>query len=101
MTSVQQALFGGSKTKPDISIASMLKRLNATRFAALGSIAVALVGLSGCGGNAPEADKPKPAPASTEQMLRRTYDERGIKYDDSMIRKDAKAIDKLNQEFGK
>mgnify|MGYP005855528163 CR=1 FL=1 len=38
---------------------------------------------------------------STEDKLRRVYDSQGIKYDDRMIREDARAIEQLHREFGK
>ena len=61
-----------------------------------------LTALAGCGEAGPSSDKPKPVPQqTTEDIMRRNYDARGIKYDDKMIRDDARAVDRLNKEFGK
>lgn len=38
---------------------------------------------------------------STEDTLRRVYDSQGIKYDDRMIREDARAIEQLDRKFVK
>jgi hypothetical protein len=38
---------------------------------------------------------------SNEDKLRRVYDSQGIRYDDQMIREDAKAIEQLHREFGR
>jgi hypothetical protein len=42
-----------------------------------------------------------PTIESTENKLRRVYDAQGIKYDDKMIREDARAVEELHREFGK
>lgn len=50
---------------------------------------------------------PSPRPAytpsyeSTEDKLRRVYDSQGIKYDNKMLREDARAVEDLHREFGK
>jgi len=43
---------------------------------------------------------PTPRHERTEDKLRRVYDSQGIKYDDRMIREDARAIEELHREFG-
>ncbi|HZR53738.1 MAG TPA: hypothetical protein VFB06_30050 [Streptosporangiaceae bacterium] len=42
-----------------------------------------------------------PVYESTEDKLRRVYDSQGIKYDNKMLREDARAIEQLHREFGK
>ncbi len=56
--------------------------------------------LGGCS-NSPPGGANTPRQESTEDKLRRVYDSQGIKYDDRTIREDARAIEKLNREFGK
>lgn len=38
--------------------------------------------------------------SSTEDLLRQSYDDAGIEYDEQMLREDARAVESLNDEFG-
>ena len=65
-------------------------------------IVVALIGsLFKTGGAGSGGGSSLPAYESTEDRLRRVYDSQGIKYDNKMIRDDARAVEQLNREFGK
>lgn len=60
----------------------------------VGIIAMALIG-RGCN----DTDNKSPGVESTEEKLRRVYDSQGIDYDEQMIREDARAIERLSNEF--
>ena len=55
----------------------------------------------GCagGGSAPTY-APSSSGESTEDMMRRVYDDQGIDYDEQMLKEDAAAVDQLYREFG-
>jgi len=55
----------------------------------------------GCAGNSSETTwQPQPQYNSTEEALKRSYDDAGVEYDEKMIRDDALAIEQLNRELG-
>lgn len=56
-------------------------------------------GCAGGGSSAPTY-APSSSGESTEDMMRRVYDDQGIDYDEQMLKEDAAAVDQLYREFG-